>query len=663
MNDAKPSSKRSWLPAQGSWGYYLLLAGVAVFVLGPLGGVTAAYMNFSLGFFIGGQVLAGILGSAVTFGYGADGKHGANYIQTMAASVAGMSGMAVIIQAMKWLGMPEPPTWQLVIYFMCIGFFGVGVGMLYTPVLVDRMRLTFPSGLAVANILRALTDKRLLKRSIGQLGAGAGVGLVADTATTIFAAPFGAIALAGNITTIGAGMIVGARITIPAIVVGAIGESMVPYLVSIGWLKEGEPFRKIFFVIALGAILGAAIVDMAIIFYGVFRRFFGGKGAKDDGPPVPEANAPRRLGDLSTKVILGWTFCAGLALTVVASTVMDLPILYVGIAIALVFAFVMVNGVSLGVSDSNPISSAFVLTVMLLAGIGNVLAGEGEFADANYQKWFGGVAFMCAAIVLISCSVGGDMQQDRSTGWRLGTNRAIQFAYQAIGLVMGAVMCVVFAKIFMTAFPVLELNQLDTEAMGRLPAETQAEVGKWQSAMTYKFVGAVNAIVDPKPHIPIALGIGVGIGFVTEALRKVLRWWKAYQEYTTKSKAGFALGFIIDCFILPTPYASSFGGFVDFGTSIWFGMGGIISSYAQTLEKAAGKPLPAAEKPVAVAEAPAEIPAEAVEAPEKPGKAEATPEVPEDMSTNSLVGGGIIAGASLSALFYGIYKLISAVFQ
>ena len=51
-------------------------------------------MNFSLGFFVGGQVLAGILGSSVTYGYGAEGKHGANYIQTMAASVAGMAGWA-----------------------------------------------------------------------------------------------------------------------------------------------------------------------------------------------------------------------------------------------------------------------------------------------------------------------------------------------------------------------------------------------------------------------------------------------------------------------------------------------------------------------------------------------------------------------------------------
>src|SRR2546430_3772743 len=66
-------------------------------------------MNFSLGFFVGGQVLAGILGSVGTFGYGAPGKHGANYMQSMAASVAGMAAMGVLIQTMIWLGLAEPP--------------------------------------------------------------------------------------------------------------------------------------------------------------------------------------------------------------------------------------------------------------------------------------------------------------------------------------------------------------------------------------------------------------------------------------------------------------------------------------------------------------------------------------------------------------------------
>ena len=90
---------RRFLPPINTPQYHLLLAVVAIFILGPLGGITAAYMNFSLGFFVGGQVLAGILGSVVTYGYGADGKHGANYIQTMAASVAGLSGCALVVSA------------------------------------------------------------------------------------------------------------------------------------------------------------------------------------------------------------------------------------------------------------------------------------------------------------------------------------------------------------------------------------------------------------------------------------------------------------------------------------------------------------------------------------------------------------------------------------
>ena len=143
----QPSAPRwRWLPAPGTWKYHALLLALGIFVLGPLGGVTAAYMNFSIGFFVGGQVLAGLLGSTVTYGYGADGKHGANYIQTAAASVAGMSAMGVLIQAMVWLGLPQPPMWQLVLYMLTIGMFGAGIGMLYTPILVDRMKLMFPSG-------------------------------------------------------------------------------------------------------------------------------------------------------------------------------------------------------------------------------------------------------------------------------------------------------------------------------------------------------------------------------------------------------------------------------------------------------------------------------------------------------------------------------------
>src|SRR5262245_12166363 len=271
---------RRFLPPTGSVGYHLLLAAAAILVLGPLGGITAAYMNFSLGFFVGGQVLAGILGSVVTYGYGPNGKHGANYIQTMAASVAGLSAMAVLIQAMTWLGLPEPPVLQMVLYFMCIGMFGVGVGMLYTPILVDRMRLSFPSGFAVANILRALTDIRLLRSSIATLGGGTAGGIGSALAANSMPAPANSGYAA---TPLGAGMIVGARIGIPALAMGAVGWWMTPWLRANGWLAADAPFRKITFIVALGMILGAAIVDMSLL-AGRAARQWGASQAADPAP-------------------------------------------------------------------------------------------------------------------------------------------------------------------------------------------------------------------------------------------------------------------------------------------------------------------------------------------------------------------------------------------
>jgi uncharacterized oligopeptide transporter (OPT) family protein len=417
LSEAAP--RWTWLPAPGTPKYYALLGVVGILILGPLGGVAAAYMNFSLGFFIGGQVLAGILGSTVTFGYGAAGRHGANYIQTAAASVAGMSGMAVVIQAMAWLGLPQPPIWQLMLYMLCIGMFGVGVGMLYTPILVDRLQLSFPSGLAVANILRALTDPILLRKSVSRLFGGIALGIAGGIGAEKVA-PLGAINLSSS--TFGAGMIVGARIGIAAIVGGFAGWAMIPYFVSIGWLQPGDPFRKITFLIALGMIMGAALIDVSLILFQAYRRAREG-GAKEEEPEDWKRTNTQRL--------VVWVLFWGAAIVVVGSQVLDQPVGYLIMAVLLVFIFAMVNGISVGMVDQNPISSAFVVTVILMAAVG------------LRQPIVGLIA---ATVLLVSTSEACDMQQDRSTGWRLGTNRTIQFRFQVAGIVMGAIMAVVFCQ-------------------------------------------------------------------------------------------------------------------------------------------------------------------------------------------------------------------------
>jgi uncharacterized oligopeptide transporter (OPT) family protein len=586
-----------------------MLSLVAILVLGPLGGISAAFMNFSIGFFIGGQVLAGILGSTVTLPYGPEGKHGANYMQTMAASVAGLCGMGVLAQAMIWLGLPEPPAWKLVLYFMTIGMFGAGVGMLYTPLLVDRMQLSYPSGYAVANILRALTDKVLLRRSVAKLGGGMGIGF----AIGVFALNVGWLKSLGasdalvesinnlgiSASTVGAAMIVGARIAIPAFMVGITGYLLTPYLRSIGWLGPDDSYRKIGFIISLGTILGAALLDLTIIMVQAFKRYR--EKARDAVAPAEDWKR------VNVRNLVLWVVFWGAAVVTVGHTVMGQPVGLLIVGVLLAFLFVLVNGISQGISDWNPLSSAFVMTVFILVSLG--------LKDPT-------VGLMCAAIVFVSCNVGCDMQQDRSTGWRLGTNRVVQFRYQVIGVLMGAVLAVALAKLFMGAFPVLKVDQFSNPHV--------AGTEKWQSAMTFKLVGVLKGITHPKPHVMTALVLGIGIGLFIDVVRKFIKQGQAYKKYVEQKTSGKVLDFLLDAVILPSPYASSFGGFVELPAVLWWTAGGIGASLFEVATRRSS-----AAKKVAGGELPA------------------------DMSTVSLVGGGLIAGDSLAAVSVGIYLLLS----
>jgi uncharacterized oligopeptide transporter (OPT) family protein len=257
-----------------------------------------------------------------------------------------------------------------------------------------------------------------------------------------------------------------------------------------------------------------------------------------------------------------------------------------------------------GVSDSNPISSAFVVAVVLMAAMG--------LKDPI-------VGLMAGTVLLVSTSVACDMQQDRSTGWRLGTNRVLQFRYQVLGIVVGALLAVGFAELFMAAYPVLQLDQTAMKA-NEQPAE-------WSAAMTYKFVGVLRSLTDDKPYQRTAILAGVAIGLALEVLRKLIRSRAAYRRLVESGPSGARIDFIINAVLLPSPYALSFGGFVNLPTSLWFGAGGIV---AGLLDARSSKD---ANKQGAL---------------------------PQDMSGTSLFGGGLIAGDALAALGAGVAGLLAA---
>jgi uncharacterized oligopeptide transporter (OPT) family protein len=425
------------------------------------------------------------------------------------------------------------------------------------------------------------------------LGFAGGIG-AARTAV------LGAINL--STSTFGAGMIVGARIAIPVIVAGLTGKALSPYFVSIGWLHAGDPFRKITFLIGLGLILGASLLDVSLILWEAARRLRTGSSQVGEATaPAPELEPwkktnPRRL--------VLWVLAWGAGIAITGTTLMGVPAGYLLFALALAVVLVLVTGISTGMTDNTPISSAFVVTVILLAALG--------LRDA-------GIGMIAATVLLVSCGIAADMQQDRSTGWRLGTNRTIQFRYQVGGVLVGAMMAVLYARLFMGAYPVLAVDQT------AIPADQQPAA--WASAMTYKFVGALRSLTDDKPYQRTAIWIGIGIGAAVQAVRLRLRASPRYQSFVSDNRAGYATGFVLDAFLLPSPYAYAFGFFLNLSGSAWFAAGGTFSSLHNTWREWRGR---------------------------SEGKAAS---LPSDMNPTSLVGGGLIAGDALAALTLGLIGL------
>src|SRR5260221_11712728 len=88
---AQTTSVRSnrFLPRIGSPGYHLLLTAVAILILGPLGGISAAFMNFSIGFFIGGRGFGRIVGDCLTRAVEREEERGVQYRRVAGAAAAG----------------------------------------------------------------------------------------------------------------------------------------------------------------------------------------------------------------------------------------------------------------------------------------------------------------------------------------------------------------------------------------------------------------------------------------------------------------------------------------------------------------------------------------------------------------------------------------------
>jgi hypothetical protein len=155
---------------------------------------------------------------------------------------------------------------------------------------------------------------------------------------------------------------------------------------------------------------------------------------------------------------------------------------------------------------------------------------------------------------------------------------------------------------------------------------------QWASAMTYKIVGALRSLTDDKPYQRLAIVLGVAIGLGVQLVRKLVLASPGYQRWASRSSGTRAADFVIDAVVLPSPYAYSFGTFLGLATSVWFAIGGVIASIADWAKQRAAA---------------------------QSGQRNAEDDLPSDMSTVSLLGGGLIAGDALAALGLGVAGLLA----
>ncbi len=173
----------------------------------------------------------------------------------------------------------------------------------------------------------------------------------------------------------------------------------------------------------------------------------------------------------------------------------------------------------------------------------------------------------------------------------------------------------------MSAYPVLLLDQTT------LPAAQQPE--RWTSAMTYKFVGALRSLTDDKPYQRTAIWVGVAIGFATELLRKIIKSRDGVQELRQGEQGGIQHRLPAGC-----------GGAA-------IALRDRRSAGSSTCRPPHGSPPAACSRALVNS---------------MPRDRKKAPALPEDMSTTSLVGGGLIAGDALAALGLGIAGLLATVF-
>jgi len=479
------------------------------------------------------------------------------------ASAAGYSTGATIATAFGALLLIEghhQPVWIVTFFTLFSGALGVFLAVPMKRQLVNQERLPFPSGVAAATTLRSLYSQgteaiRQAYVLIGALVAGVGVGIFNTSTgtlgildrlfartrlhlpelvpaagyTTVNGRQLLGFGFEPSVLLIGAGMIVGLRVSLSMLLGGLLLYVWVgPALIALDAAHVGDTAYKLSIPLIGGgtiyhlprwALWGgtavmvfASLAALALQWRTVARSF----RLLRRGRSASAATAADRR-QAAVEVPLAWLVAGLIPITIGLLAIQYLAFhisIWLGlIAVGMAFVLSLVACRATGETDTTPIGAMGKVMQLLFAVLSPPTASSvGVSIEHN---------LMAAATGANAAASSADLLTDLKSGYLLGANPRKQFIAQVIGVFFGVVAVVPAWYLMVPNKEVLEAYNPPATNMWRAVAEVLAGGGFSQLPASAKMAivaGAIAGILLPllgalwpkaAPYLPSAMGLGL----------------------------------------------------------------------------------------------------------------------------------------------------------
>ncbi|HKX46310.1 MAG TPA: OPT/YSL family transporter [Planctomycetota bacterium] len=590
-----PSAPRRGLLAEVFQRGYREVTPAALIVglgIGLVMNVAITYSGLKIGFTLGGSAIAAVLGFGILRGILRTGTIvEVNLVQTVASAVnTSNSGVIFTVPVLFLIGVPFDPLW---LGAACVAGAVLGVAFIIPTrkQMIEMDRLRFPSGTAVATVLRSpgegVAKSRVLiagiasamaiyfftqagtlndllsggspfyagyrfptYASLGIAGLGAelfdvgrllrslGIGWPETMNLTWAIAPF----------ALGAGFITGA----PGLVVLAGGVLaywiLTPYAYSAGWTPaELGPEAVSAWVnknvnrfLGIGMLMGGAAVGLALAVPALrsalrAMRASGARGAKRVELP---------LSTLVAAVVLAFVVLFAAALATVADGSVSQAVLIAAVGTAWIWFAGVVIAQCTGMTDWSPISGMSLLTVMLCLFL------------TGHQV---GAAVLIGAAVCVAITLSADMMTDLKTGHLVGALPLRQQFGELVFVWIGPILCL--AVVWMLAQANLEVEgvafggqrspapqavalQATIEGVrgGDAPLHLYALGGVLGVLLSLSGIAGLGVLVGLSMYLPIVYLLPYGLGCVVQMVLKRTKGVDWCERWGVPFAAGLLVG-------------------------------------------------------------------------------------------------------------------------